>query len=298
MTTARCRGTDLSTFQGEPPFVALAAEGIDFAIAKATEGHGYIDPKWAHNVTHAPGPMKAVACYHVIRAGDPKRQADHCVRQWEVLAKSCALRGVHVLPPAIDNEVADRQAPQQLIDNACAMAVRLRELTGMQPIHYSYPSFLIEKCGNLTAPELEACPQWLAWYPGMPFARASVIDPLVTLGARGLLPKLWARAGWTIWQYDGDGGERMPNDVDADFNVARGTFDDLLVGLGVKLRDTEPAPPFDPESTQPDTPTSKSSQSLRAVNAPIIETPRPFTDAATTIRAGEGEHTPREPDET
>jgi hypothetical protein len=38
--------------------------------------------------------------------------------------------------------------------------------------------------------------------------------------------------------------------------------------------------------TIPSTPTSKSSQSLRAVNAPILD------GAATPIRAGEGEHTP------
>lgn len=62
----------------------------------------------------------------------------------------------------------------------------------------------------------------------------------------------------------------------------------------VRRVDTIPAPPpaFNDAPTNPETPTSKSTPSLRAVDAPVIDSPPPFTNAATPIRAGEGEREP------
>lgn len=269
-------------FQGEPDFLALARnESLVFAIVKATEGQGYCDPKWERNHKLAPSSFEFTGCYHVLRGtSDGVAQADHAGRQWERLAAVCASARSHVMPVALDFEIADKRAPQWLIDNACAFRVRIEAITGLRPIVYSYPSFLREQGGNIAPDLLADCPQWPALYVGKKWADvAAGFDPYEWLRARKMLPALWERAEpWAIYQYDGDKGE-YHNGVDFDFNVAR-SRDVLRTMCGL------PMPVDEPPDTQPQTPKSKSSDQLKAVDAPIID------GAATPLRAGEGEHTP------
>jgi hypothetical protein len=157
---------------------------------------------------------------------------------------------------------------EQLIENAVAWVIRSEALTGVYPWLYSYPSFLREQCKNLAPLELRKCPMWLAWYPGFGFGVASTVDPIAALDRAKALPTLWRTGRWAAWQFDGNGGERFPNGVDADFNVACGTVEEML-GIATPIEAdtyrTIPEPINGPD-TLPQTPTSKSSQSqLRAV---------------------------------
>jgi GH25 family lysozyme M1 (1,4-beta-N-acetylmuramidase) len=265
----RARGTDLAMFQGDAPFAEMVTDGIEFSIAKATEGRGYIDPKWEQNLIRSPIYMRAVGCYHVLRAGTPLVQAAHHARQWERLVTEAAKVGAKVIPPCMDFEIMDKQTAEQAVGNCVEYRVEIERLTGCVPWLYSYPSFLREQCKNLAPSELAECPMWLAWYAGYGYSRAAEVDPIKALGK--FAPTLWVNGRWVCWQYDGDKGERYPNGVDADFNVANGSVEDML-GL------VAPEPSNGPD-TQPETPTGKSSQTMRAV-------------AATPLRAGEGEHTP------
>ncbi len=51
---------------------------------------------------------------------------------------------------------------------------------------------------------------WLADYPLW----------IASYGASPSIPAPWS--SWTMWQYDGNGGQRMPNGGDADFNWFNG----------------------------------------------------------------------------
>lgn len=250
MTATRARGTDLAMFQGVVPFADMVREGIEFSICKATEGHGYIDPKWEENHKRSPVYMRAVGAYHVLRAGNAKTQAAHYARQWERLAAEAAPVGARVIPPVIDFEIMDRQTAELAIATCVDFRLEIERLTGVVPWLYSFPSFLREQCKNLAPAELAECPMWLAWYPGYGYSRASMVDPIGTLDRAKALPTLWRLSRWAAWQYDGNGGERMPNGVDADFNVANGSLEDML-GL--------PKPLPEPPDTEPQTPKSKSS---------------------------------------
>ncbi len=42
-----------------------------------------------------------------------------------------------------------------------------------------------------------------------------------------LIPNAWAQAGFTFWQYDGNGGRRFPGGIDADFDIFNGSEDQL-----------------------------------------------------------------------
>src|SRR5436190_1689512 len=44
-------GIDVSTWQGTIDYAKVAASGRSFVVAKATEGIGYLDPKWVTNRT-------------------------------------------------------------------------------------------------------------------------------------------------------------------------------------------------------------------------------------------------------
>lgn len=281
----RVRGTDLAMFQGEPDFRALAAdESLVFALIKATEGQGYCDPKWERNHKLAPSAFEFVSCYHVLRGtSDGVIQADHAGKQWERMAAIAASSRTHMLPAVIDFEITDKRDAKWLVDNCIRYRERIEAITGLRPILYSYPSFLREQCGDIAPDELVECWHWPALYVGKKWTDvAAGFDPYEWLRTRKVagtktgsqLPAMWAAAPWAIYQYDGDKGEFYKG-VDFDFNVAQ-SRDVLRAMAGL------PMPVEDPPDTQPQTPTSRSSQSLRAVNAPILDW-SPQTSAHTAL---------------
>lgn len=240
----RVRGIDLAMFQGDPDFNAIARdESLVFAVAKATEGQGYYDPKWERNLRLAPSSFDFFGCYHVLRGtSDGALQAEHAGRQWERVAIECKAARSTPLPVMMDFEIADKRAPEWLVDNAVRFRERIEALTGLRPLIYSYPSFLREQCGNLAPESLAECPQWPALYVGKRWAdMAAGFDPYEWLRTRKQLPALWERSAWTVYQYDGDKGETYRG-TDYDFNAAV-SRDALLAICGVPIAPTEPAPP-------------------------------------------------------
>lgn len=94
-------GVDVSHHQGSINFSAVKGAGHSFAILKATEGTGYIDPMFAGNRAKAHAAGLVVGMYHFARAGDPYAEAAYFARtvapmqaneflvlDWEVPAKN------------------------------------------------------------------------------------------------------------------------------------------------------------------------------------------------------------------
>lgn len=241
--SARVRGTDLAMFQGEPDFMALARdESLVFALVKATEGQGYCDPKWERNLKLAPSAFEFVTCYHVLRGtSDGRMQADHAGKQWERMATVAAMSHTRMLPAVIDFEITDKRAAEWLVDNCVRFRERIEALTGLKPILYSYPSFLREQCGDIAPESLRECWQWPALYVGKKWADiAAGFDPFDWLRARRMLPAMWDRNEWALYQYDGDKSEYYKG-VDYDFNVAQSR--DVLMAMSGAKADTDPLPP-------------------------------------------------------
>ena len=59
------QGVDVSEYQGEIDWPALARQGISFAFVKATEGSGYTDPFFAQNLSgaQAAGLYAGLVCF-------------------------------------------------------------------------------------------------------------------------------------------------------------------------------------------------------------------------------------------
>ncbi len=63
-------GTDVSHYQGSFDMQRARAEAFEFVFIKATEGSGYVDPRFATNLANARAAGLLVAAYHYQRAED------------------------------------------------------------------------------------------------------------------------------------------------------------------------------------------------------------------------------------
>lgn len=75
------RGVDVSRYQGAIDWPTLAAQGIDFAFIKATEGSSFVDPRFAANLSGAKAAGLRVGAYHFFSYESPgATQADNVIR--------------------------------------------------------------------------------------------------------------------------------------------------------------------------------------------------------------------------
>jgi len=202
------------------------------------------------------------------------------------------------LPLTIDLE--DPNAPKgPACLSACEHIVTaLEQRTGRKPIVYSGEWWARDWLGSSSA-ALAACPYWHAAYPRKAAKGTDYAGALAEWleQTAPTLPRIWASSRPVAWQLDGTddasgtGALRLPNGVDVDVDLGDWA---ALTALVPTHRDTDPGTPFDPtppalrlsptevpsleqvlqelteppdssEPTNPGTPTSKSSDRLRAV---------------------------------
>jgi lysozyme len=199
-------GVDTSDNQGVVDFDALKTKaGVQFAIIKATEGTGYIDPLFFQNQHRADQALEVVGSYHFFNPKfDAVGQATHYAATTEKLVK---------MKPVVDFETIGGVAPADAVLRLQVFINKTIDLWGTPPIFYSYVYFiqmLYEAAPARMADIATHCDLWVAQY-------ANITAPTV--------PKPWLAAA--AWQFDGDGGLALPNGVDADFSWFRGTLGDL-----------------------------------------------------------------------
>src|ERR1700677_2986191 len=125
------RGIDLSHYQGEVHWDAVAASKICFAYIKATEGTGYDDPNFQQNWDAAAAAHIVRGAYHFYTIGTPgKLQAAHFISKVPVDASA--------LPPAIDLELPgdnlDAESAERLRNDLSEFIVILAAHYGRQPV--------------------------------------------------------------------------------------------------------------------------------------------------------------------
>ena len=92
------RGVDVARYQGEIDWGALAGQNVSFAYIKATEGSGYTDPNFAHNLEGALQTEGLYAgAYHFFSFDSPgATQAAHFI--------ATVPNNPRLLPPVVDFE--------------------------------------------------------------------------------------------------------------------------------------------------------------------------------------------------
>ena len=104
---ASLAGIDVSHFQGEVDWGAVAATGVRFAFIKATEGLDDVDPRFAQNWQGSRAAGLLRGAYHFLHPNlDAGQQAAHFL--------SVVTLDDDALPPALDVEVTNGVAPAAL----------------------------------------------------------------------------------------------------------------------------------------------------------------------------------------
>jgi len=125
------KGIDVSHWQGTIDWQKVKGDGIQFAIAKATEGTSFVDPEFAANWAGMKQTGVLRGAYHFFRASsDGVAQAQHFVQVMGPLADGD-------LPPVLDLEVMDGQPSATVIQRSKDFMAEVEKLTGRTPMLYS-----------------------------------------------------------------------------------------------------------------------------------------------------------------
>lgn len=148
-------GVDVSSYQGEVDWSALADQGVLFAFCKATEGSTHVDPTFRQNWTNAQTAGVLVGAYHFFSYDSPgKTQAENFIAQVPAVAGT--------LPPVVDIEfygdkVKNPLSKEETMAILMPLLTMLEEHYGVKPILYAtYRSYKLYLEG-----ELEGYPLWI-----------------------------------------------------------------------------------------------------------------------------------------
>lgn len=206
---------DASSVQGLLDIAALDAAGVRGLIHKCQQGNDGKDPFFEKNIAAARHLSSWVLgkydFLYPLPHLDPEVQA-------EGFFKASSLGSADGdLPPAIDIEWPDPDAgftkwgctAPQVSEFARRCAERTTVLHGRKPLLYIYPYFAAKLAsGGADMSWMSEYALWIASY-----------------GKAATIPKPWMTS--TVWQYNGNDGERMPNGGDADFNWFNGDAEAL-----------------------------------------------------------------------
>ena len=213
-------GLDVSYAQGANlPWSAIYQHGERFAICRSSYGLNTVDKTFLPNVNGAREAGLLTGSYHFFLADqDPIEQA----RKYYALAYEFT-----DLWPVIDLESIGFRGvpPAEVVKNAEAFVTETRRLWCQPIIFYINQSDWLA-LGNPVDSLLAELPLWVANY--------GVSKPLI--------PQPWRERGWTLWQWDGDKGQRLPDGRDSDFIWFAGdTIEELRQYTGVTCT-VEPPP--------------------------------------------------------
>ncbi len=190
-------GIDVSHFNGEVDWTA-ASNSITFAFAKATQGVGFVDPRFAQNWLGMRDAGVQRGAYHFF---DPSENA---AAQADLFLNTVRLDAGD-LPPVLDIEMLKRSALTSTLDGIAVWLAAVQSGTGTTPIIYTSPGFWAQ-LGNPPNPGNH--PLWVAHY--------GVAKPSV--------PPIWN--SWTFWQFS-QLGRCAGIKGYVDLNRFSGSLDDL-----------------------------------------------------------------------
>ena len=179
-------GVDVSNWQGAPAWRLVRDDGVQFVIAKASEGRTWTDGQYARSHRRARRLGIPFTAYHFARPG---RAADDAIIQADNFVAAAQLRG-RDLVPLLDLEDSGGLAVRRLRRWVKAWLERVESRLGVKPMIYVSPSFWRDKMGDSAWFAANGYRLWIAHW--------GVDQPRVPAGN-------WGGAGWTFWQYDNCG---------------------------------------------------------------------------------------------
>jgi GH25 family lysozyme M1 (1,4-beta-N-acetylmuramidase) len=203
----RSRGTDVSSYEGTIDWAKVASGGIDFAIARTSDGLHFPDSKFAPNWSGMKTHGLVRGAYQFFRPSqDAAAQAD-------MFLAAVGTFGPGDLPPILDVETLDGTTAATTVAQVRAWLDRVKQLTGITPAIYSSRRVWNE-LGNPTGFSMNDL--WVAnWGVSSP-----------------AMPTLWK--DWTFWQDSATGTvSGIAANGHCDMNWFHGTKADLRVAAGL-----------------------------------------------------------------
>lgn len=212
------KGFDASSVQGVLPLAQLGPE-YRFVILKAQQGNDGFDPSFERNMLAAfAASIEAFAYCFAYPLPDSPGKLNRCPLEQarlfvERVYKFPQMRGRPIFLDLEWPELGDWKkwgCTAASISAWCRdCAAEVFRLTGVRPILYSYPYWW----AAVSAADVSWAAAYALWI-------AAYITGWPADGAGPKIPHPWA--SWLFWQFDGNGGLRLPNGVDADFCVFNG----------------------------------------------------------------------------
>ncbi|HVS69163.1 MAG TPA: GH25 family lysozyme [Mycobacteriales bacterium] len=170
-TSGPITGPDVASYQhpatasypsGKPiNWKAVAKDGMEFAIAKASESTTYKNPFFATDYSGMAAAGLVRGSYHFARPAYPI--SDTAKAQAAYFADLIGdVNTPATLPPALDLETTGGLPRADLVTWAQIFLYRLRAITGRTPILYTYPSFWNDVLADPGA--FSRFPLWMASY--------------------------------------------------------------------------------------------------------------------------------------
>jgi GH25 family lysozyme M1 (1,4-beta-N-acetylmuramidase) len=218
------RGFDASPAQGNVDFVACKAAGLDFVILEAWIGNDGPASTFPAQVAAAKAAGLEVMAYGF--AYPLKPDPAHPGREAEAQAKAIVDYAWKYAPGCLILVDLEWPAPQdwakwnidaKWISSWCQefCAAVTRYSNGKFPVIYTYRDWWDHVAAAADVSWAGAYALWMAWY----------VKAWPKPGDSPSIRKPWT--DWLFWQWDGDGGEKLPNGCDADFCVFNGTLEEL-----------------------------------------------------------------------
>jgi GH25 family lysozyme M1 (1,4-beta-N-acetylmuramidase) len=176
------QGIDVSHWQGWIDWRRVARSGVDFAIAKATEGTWMVDDRYRANKAGAQRAGIRFTAYHFANPSGRRRDA---VREADYFVRHARLNGWNLIP-ALDLEAHGGLRPRELTDWTLRWLRRVEKKLGVKPMLYTAPGFWHDRMGR--TPRIAKAGYRTLWIAHWGTHRPAVPTP-------------WRGAGWTIWQW-------------------------------------------------------------------------------------------------
>ncbi len=197
-------GIDVSYWQGTVDWNAVAADGIEFAFIRVSDGVTTFDTQFPGNWAGARQAGIIRGVYQFFRPGQD------AIAQADLLLSNMGTLEPDDLPPVIDVEATDGQPANVIVDKIGQWLNRVEAATGRQPIIYTGKYFWQDNVGTDI---YSSYPLWIAQYgPVCPD-----------------LPNQWQE--WVFFQTSSTGSVNgIAGNVDT--NLFNGNIEDLLIFTG------------------------------------------------------------------
>jgi lysozyme len=199
------KGIDVSVYQGNIDWAAVKGSGIEFAIARVSDGT-FKDTKFDQNWPAMKAAGLIRGSYQFFEpGGDPNAQAD-------LMIQKVGMLGAGDLPCVLDVEATGGQSAATIVANIHTWFDKIKAGTGKTPFIYTGKYFWKDNVASNA--DFADIPLWLAAY----------VSPCPNT------PDPWT--SWVMWQYSSTGNiPGISGNVDEDeFN---GTLQDLKVFAGL-----------------------------------------------------------------